>query len=103
MFSLSRGALPDTRFSGGGAVTWPRDTILFDFQVISPHVNLEDLRWVSPKFPSMTGRGVLTARSETGVRTAYDIRDLHLTGPEGQVDGDLVTITDRRRGLGSVT
>ena len=100
VFSLSRGALPDTRFSGGGAVTWPRDTILFDFQVISPHVNLEDLRWVSPDFPSMTGRGVLTARSETGVRTAYDIRDLHLTGPEGQVDGDLVTITDRRRGLG---
>jgi translocation and assembly module TamB len=100
VFSLSRGALPDTRFSGGGAVTWPRDTILFDFQVIAPHVNLEDLRWVSPHFPSMTGRGVLTARSETGARTAYDIRDLHLTGADGQVDGDLVTITDRRRGLG---
>jgi len=26
-----RGALPDTRFSGGGAVTWPHDTVLFDF------------------------------------------------------------------------
>jgi translocation and assembly module TamB len=100
VFSLSRGALPDTRFSGGGAVTWPRDTILFDFQVIAPRVNLEDLRWVSPHFPSMTGRGVLTARSESGVRTAYDIRDLHLTGAGGQVDGELVTITDRRRGLG---
>ena len=100
VFSLSRGALPDTRFSGGGAVTWPRDTVLYDFQVIAPHVNLEDLRWVSPHFPSMTGRGVLTARSETGTRNAYDIRDLHLTGPDGQVDGDLVTITDRRRGLG---
>jgi hypothetical protein len=100
VFSLSRGALPDTRFSGGGAVTWPRDTILFDFQVISPHVNLEDLRWVSPNFPSMTGRGVLAARSETGARTAYDIRDLHLRGLLGQVDGDLVTITDKRRGLG---
>jgi translocation and assembly module TamB len=100
VFSLSRGALPDTRFSGGGAVTWPRDTILFDFQVISPHVNLEDLRWVSPNFPSMTGRGVLAARSETGARTAYDIRDLHLRGVLGQVDGELVTITDKRRGLG---
>ncbi|MDQ3223978.1 MAG: hypothetical protein M3Q75_10990, partial [Gemmatimonadota bacterium] len=100
VFSLARGALPDTRFSGGGAVTWPRDTILFDFQVIAPRVNLEDLRWVSPQFPSMTGRGVLTARSETGVRTAYDIRDLHLAGALGQVDGELVMITDRRRGLG---
>ena len=100
VFSLSEGGLPDTRFSGGGAVTWPRDTILFDFEVISPHVNLEDLRWVSPKFPSMSGRGVLAARSETGARTAYDIRDLHLRGLLGQVDGDLVTITDKRRGLG---
>ena len=44
--------------------------------------------------------GVLTARSETGARTAYDIRDLHLARAAGQVDGDLVTITDRRRGLG---
>ena len=26
VFSLERGALPDTRFSGGGAVTWPADT-----------------------------------------------------------------------------
>jgi hypothetical protein len=100
VFSLSRGALPDTRFSGGGAVTWPRDTILFDFQVIAPRVNLADLRWVSPHFPEMTGRGVLTARSETGTRTAYDIRDLHLRGDLGQVEGELVTITDRRRGLG---
>ena len=100
VFSLSRGGLPDTRFSGGGAVTWPRDTILYDFQVIAPHLNLEDLRWVSPHFPSMTGRGVLTARAESGTRTAYDIRDLHLTGAAGQIDGDLVTVTDRRRGLG---
>ena len=100
VFSLSQGALPDTRFSGGGAVTWPRDTILFDFQVIASRVNLEDLRWVSPHFPSMVGRGVLTARSETGARTAYDLRDLHLRGLLGQLDGELVTITDKRRGLG---
>jgi len=100
VFSLSRGALPDTRFSGGGAITWPRDTILFDFQVVAPRVNMADLRWVSPHFPDMKGRGVLSARSESGARTAYDIRDLHLSGALGEVDGELVTITDRRRGLG---
>jgi translocation and assembly module TamB len=100
VFSLSRGALPDSRFSGGGAVTWPSDTVLFDFQVIASQVNLEDLRWVSPKFPAMAGRAVLAARSETGARTAYDIRDLDLRGALGQVTGDLVTITDKRRGLG---
>ena len=100
IFSLSRGALPDTRFSGGGAVTWPHDTTLFDFQVTSPHVNLDDLHWVSPDFPAMTGSGVLAAKSETGARTAYDIRDLHLRNGEQRIDGELVAITDRKRGLG---
>ena len=100
VFSLSHAALPDTRFTGGGAVTWPRDTILYDFQVISTHVNLEDLRWVSPGFPSMTGSGVLAARSINGHRTEYDVRDLHLENGPQRVDGDLVAITDRPRGLG---
>ena len=100
IFSLSRGSLPDTRFSGGGAVTWPHDTTLYDFQVTSPSVNLDDLHWVSPDFPAMTGSGVLAAKSETGARTAYDIRDLHLQNGEQHIDGDLVAITDRKRGLG---
>jgi len=98
--NLSRGSLPNTRFAGGGAVTWPRDTTLFDFQVTSPQVNLDDLHWVSPDFPAMTGSGVLTAKSETGARTAYDIRDLHLQHGDQHIDGDLVAITDRKRGLG---
>ena len=100
IFSLSHGSLPDTRFSGGGALTWPHDTTLFDFQVTSPHVNLDDLHWVSPDFPALTGRGVLAAKSETGARTAYDIRDLHLENGEQRIDGALVAISDRRRGLG---
>ena len=100
IFSLSRGALPDTRFSGGGAVTWPHDTVLFDFQVNSPQVSLEDLRWVSPDFPSMTGGGVLVARSETGALTAYDVRDLHLRQGAQRIDGELVALTNRKRGLG---
>ena len=100
VFSLSRGALPATTFTGGGAITWPHDTVLFDFQVNSPQVSLDDLRWVSPDFPSMTGSGVLVARSETGMLTAYDIRDLHLRGGRQRVDGDLVALTDRKRGLG---
>jgi translocation and assembly module TamB len=98
--SLSQGALPDTRFSGGGAVTWPHDTILFDFQMNATHLNLDDFRWVSPDFPSMTGQAVLTAKSETGARTAYDIRNLHLRAGPQRIDGDLVAITDKKRGLG---
>jgi autotransporter translocation and assembly factor TamB len=100
VFSLSRGALPGTRFSGGGAVTWPHDTVLFDFQVNAPEVSLDDLHWVSPDFPAMTGSGVLVARSESGTLTAYDIRDLHLRHETQRVDGELVALTDRKRGLG---
>ena len=100
IFSLSRGSLPNTRFSGGGALTWPHDTTLFDFQMTSPHVNLDDLHWVSPDFPAMTGTGVLAAKSESGARTAYDIRDLHLRNGAQRIDGSLVAITDRKRGLG---
>jgi TamB, inner membrane protein subunit of TAM complex len=100
IFSLSHGSLPDTRFSGGGALTWPHDTTLYDFQVTSSRVNLDDLHWVSPDFPAMTGRGVLAAKSETGARTAYDIRNLHLEHGDQRIDGSLVAVTDRRRGLG---
>ena len=96
----ARARCPTPASPGGGAVTWPRDTTLFDFQVTSPHVNLDDLHWVSPDFPAMTGSGVLAAKSETGARTAYDIRDLHLQNGDQQIDGDLVAITDRKRGLG---
>ncbi|MEZ0336302.1 MAG: translocation/assembly module TamB domain-containing protein [Gemmatimonadales bacterium] len=100
VFSLSRGALPDTRVSGGGAVTWPGGPILYDFQLTAPHVNLEDLRWVSPDFPSMTGSGVLAARSLSATRTEYDIRELHLRDDDQRIDGDLVAIVDKPRGLG---
>ncbi len=100
VFSLSRGALPDTRFSGGGALTWPNGPTLFDFQMISPHVNLEDLHWVSPDFPPMTGSGVLVARSVSAIRTEYDIRELHLRDGLQRIDGELVAITEKKRGLG---
>jgi translocation and assembly module TamB len=100
VFSLSQAALPDTRVSGGGAVTWPGGPMLYDFQLTAPHVNLEDLRWVSPDFPSMTGSGVLAARSLSATRTEYDIRELHLRDGDQRIEGDLVAIVDKPRGLG---
>ncbi len=100
IFSLRRGALPATRFSGGGAVTWPRDTVLFDFQITAPQVSLADLHWVSPLFPAMTGRGTLAAKSETGALTAYTLRDLHLRNGAQRVDGEVVALQDRIRGIG---
>jgi translocation and assembly module TamB len=100
VFTVRRGSLPHTRFSGGGAVTWPSDTILFDFQMVAPRASLADLRWVSPQFPDLSGRAVLAAYSESGTRTAYHISDLVLTRGDERVEGVLTAVTDRNRGLG---
>ena len=43
---------------------------------------------------------MLTARSVTGARTEYDIRELRLARGPAEGDGELVAITQRRRGLG---
>lgn len=100
VFSLRRGALPHTRFSGGGAVTWPHDTTLYDFQMIAPQASLADLRWISPNFPDLTGRAVVAARSETSTRTAFVVTNLHLVRGPTRVDGQLTVLDDRRRGIG---
>jgi hypothetical protein len=100
VFSFQRGALPHTRFTGGGAMTWPHDTTLYDFQVVASHASLADLRWISPNFPDFTGRGVVAARSESGTRTAFVVTDLHLVRGPTRIDGQLTALDDRRRGLG---
>lgn len=100
IFSLERGAFPGTVVTGGGAVTWPHDTLLFDFQLEAPQVSLADLRWVSPGFPPFTGSGTIAAESESGLRTAYDIRQLDLRHGAERVTGRLVALDDRHRGVG---
>lgn len=100
IFSLEHGALPATEFTGGGAVTWPRDTILYDFQLEATRVALADLRWVSPDFPDFTGNGVMAAKSISGRRTEYVLQQLDLRRGGERVTGDLVAIMDKDRGLG---
>ncbi|MEP6572265.1 MAG: translocation/assembly module TamB domain-containing protein [Gemmatimonadota bacterium] len=99
-FTISRGALPHTRFHGGGVITWPKGPMLYDFALEVPLLDLEDVRWVSPDFPSMLGHTLFAARSESETRTDYVMRDLHLRHGDQRVDGDLTAITDHRRGLG---
>ncbi len=100
VFSLEHGALPNTEVAGGGAVTWPHDTLLFDFQLEAPHASLNDLLWVSPDFPPFTGSGTVAATSETGMRTAYDLRQLDLRHGNQRVTGHLVALQDKVRGVG---
>ncbi len=100
VFSLQRVSLPGTEAHGGGAITWPRDSMMYDFQLIAHQVDLADLRWVSPQFPDMTGYGTITAHSVSGDHVEYTLEDLHLRHLAQRVDGRLVAITDAHRGLG---
>ncbi len=99
-FTVHHASLPDTRVAGGGQVTWPRGPILYDFQLAAPHVNLADLRWISPDFPSLTGRGHVVAFSRSDATTAYTLTDLDLAGAPGRATGDVTVVLDQRRGLG---
>ena len=100
VFSLERAALPNTLLAGGGAVSWPSDTVLFDFQMVIPRLDLQDMRWISPDFPSMRGEVRVTANSVAGGATEYVLRGLHVEDGPQVVEGDLVAITNPVRGVG---
>jgi autotransporter translocation and assembly factor TamB len=85
---------------GVGRVDWPRDTLLYDFELTGPEVALADLRWISPGFPALTGRGAVRARSIAGSRSEFDLTGLDLGDGRARVEGGLVAILDVYRGLG---
>jgi len=99
-FTAHRAALPHSRFTGGGVITWPHGPVLYDFTLDAARLDLRDLHWVSPDFPDMTGRAVVTARSRSEQLTAYTLHRLDLRGRGGRISGDVTALTDQRRGLG---
>lgn len=100
LFDLERAALPNTVTRGKGRIDWPQDTLLYQFELAASRLDLVDLRWVSPDFPALQGRGRVVARSLAGSRTEYDIRDLDVRDASSRVAGRLVAILDVHRGLG---
>ncbi len=100
LFQVERAALPNTIVRGGGRIDWPRDTILYDFRLDAPTLDLVDLRWISPNFPALQGRGQVIASSPAGSRSAYDVRDLDVAGDGSRVRGRMVALVDVYRGLG---
>ena len=99
-FTFEHADLAGTRVRGGGAVRWPRDTVLFDFTLDADRVDLADLHWVSPDFPDWKGRGRVVAKSLAGSRTEYTLDPLTLGDGKAIATGKLVAIVDSYRGLG---
>jgi len=100
LFEVERAALPNTIVRGGGRIDWPRDTILYNFRLEAPTLDLVDLRWISPNFPALRGRGQVTATSPAGSRSVYDVRDLDVARDGSRVRGRMVAMVDVYRGLG---
>jgi autotransporter translocation and assembly factor TamB len=99
-FDLRRAELPGTRGTARGLVSWPTDTLLFDFNFNAGRVALADLRFVSPDFPDYTGRGRMTAVSVGTNVTEFRIPDLDVGDGTARIRGKLTAVTHRFRGLG---
>ena len=99
-FTAHGAALRNSWFTGGGVITWPRGPLVYDFTLDAPRLDLRDLRWISPDFPDMRGRALVTAHSRSEDLNAYTLRDLEIAGPEGRISGVVTALVDRRRGLG---
>ncbi|MBA2292102.1 MAG: translocation/assembly module TamB domain-containing protein [Gemmatimonadales bacterium] len=99
-FTFAHADMPGTSVRGGGAIRWPRDTVLFDFALDADTVDLRDLRWVSPDFPAWQGKGRVEALSRSGSRTDYTLTNLVLGADDALAVGRLVAVVDNKRGLG---
>lgn len=99
-FEFHRAELPNTGGAAEGLVSWPRDTVLFDFRFNARRMALADLRFVSPDFPDLTGRGRLAALSRGGLLTEYAISGLEARDSTQRITGSLVALTHKFRGLG---
>ncbi|MEO8635305.1 MAG: translocation/assembly module TamB domain-containing protein [Gemmatimonadales bacterium] len=99
-FTLHRAALPDSRFSGGGVITWPHGPVLYDFTLAATRLNLDDLHWISPVFPALIGSARVTAKWRTEQQTSYRLQHLVLRGDAGRITGKVTALVDNHRGLG---
>jgi len=99
-FTLEHAQLPRTVLSGEGTLSWPSDTLLFDFDLVAPEVALEDFRFVSDRFPDFTGSGRIEARPAGSLETQFNLPNLVLSDETSSIRGSMVARTHRLRGLG---
>ncbi|MGH7583280.1 MAG: translocation/assembly module TamB domain-containing protein [Gemmatimonadales bacterium] len=99
-FTFDSLGLPSTRFIGAGAVRWPHDTILYDFNGTAPRVALRDLRWIQPDFPDWEGRARVVAKSLSASRTDFALDDMVLGRGRTSATGRVTVVLDNARGLG---
>lgn len=76
--------LPGSVASVRGAVTWPRDTLLYALDVRASRMATADLRWIMPELRAgLAGRASATLRSQSGDVLEVRLTNLALTGAGG--------------------
>ncbi|MBM4186992.1 MAG: hypothetical protein FJ206_06735 [Gemmatimonadetes bacterium] len=100
LFTLEQVSLPRTVARGSGRLDWPADTVLYSIDLEVPEMDLADLRWISPLFPSWQGAAKVRSSPIAGSRTEYRMTDLAVGDRTSRVEGSLTAILDVHRGLG---
>ncbi|HEU5217443.1 MAG TPA: translocation/assembly module TamB domain-containing protein, partial [Gemmatimonadales bacterium] len=100
LFTVDHAELPATSLSGQGRLDWPSDTILYHFSLQAGRLALRDMRWISPGFPDYVGSAHVEARSVSGSRTEYELRNLELGDSASRMTGRMIAMTDIYKGLG---
>ncbi len=81
---LDEARLPGSVARVRGALTWPRDTLLYALDVRAGRVATEDLQWIMSDLKGgLSGRGNATIRSRSGDVLQVRLTNLALTGTGG--------------------
>jgi len=81
---LEEARLPGTLAPVRGALTWPRDTLLYALDVRASRLASADLQWIMPDLRAgLSGRGNATIRSQSGDVLQVLLTNLVLTGAGG--------------------
>jgi hypothetical protein len=81
---LAEARLPGSALRVRGAITWPRDTLLYALTVGSQRFTTGDLQWIMRDLAAgLTGRGDAVVRSRNGDVMEVRLTNLDLTGADG--------------------
>jgi len=81
---LDEARLPGSNLLVRGALTWPRDRLLYALDVRSNRFATGDLQWIVPELKSgLAGRGSATIRSQGGDVLRVSLTNLALAGAGG--------------------
>ena len=97
---FERMVLPGSSLAGKGRVRWPRDTLLYDLDLVADSATLTDFRFIDARFPPgavLAGGLVLRSRGSRVLEVRLDPLDVAYRG--GSLSGRVTAVSAAGRGL----